>query len=192
MHNNMKVIINENTYIGGVLLLFLIPFRWLLAWLIAILLHEFFHYLTVIILGGNISQISIDIRGIRMDANQLSDKKRIVAILSGPVCGYLPVFLGGYFPELAICCCVLSIYNLLPLTGLDGGNILCVFIKNQRIINWIEGVILTVLFLSGIFCTFFLQLGMIPMIIGTVLFFRGKKSLAKNAYARYNKCTFDK
>ena len=184
MHNNMKLKIQESTYIFAVLLLFLVPFRWVIAWLIAVAVHEFFHYAAVRVLGGHVHELTINMGGITMYADSLTDRKRVISILCGPVFGFFPVLFGREFPELAICCWVLSIYNLLPLPSLDGGNVLCILIKNSKIVSWVDRFILFLLMVAGIVCAFCLHLGALPMVIVAALCVRNRKKPCKDSFCK--------
>ena len=184
MRSKMKLRIQENAYILGVLLLFLVPFRWIIAWLIAVGVHELFHYVAVRILGGHVHELTINIGGIQMYADSLSDRKRVISILSGPIFGFLPVIFGSRFPELEICCWVLSLYNLLPLSFLDGGNALCILVKNNKIVNGIERFILFLLLVAGVFCTFCLHLGILPIVIVAAVCVRNRKKPCKDSFCK--------
>ncbi len=165
-------------------MLFLVPFRWVVAWLTAVAVHEFFHYIAVRILGGCVHELTINISGMQMYADSLTDRKRVISILCGPIFGSFPVLLGRQFPELAICCWVLSIYNLLPLPSLDGGNALCILVKNSKIVSCVARVVLFLLIVAGAFSTFCLHLGTLPMVIVAALCVRNRKKPCKDSFCK--------
>lgn len=174
----MRITIKPNTYLYLVLLLFLIPLPWLCAWLLAMCMHELCHWLAVKLCGGRIYSLSIGIGGAQMTGSVLSHGKRLFAILSGPVGGILPVFLGRWFPRLALCCWILSVYNLLPLTPLDGGRALQILFQ-ERTFRIIERAFLLVSFFLGLYCLLCLHLGWLPLLLVAGLFLRNGKRPCK-------------
>ena len=92
--DSTKIAVKANIYVYFVLLLFLLPIPWLFAWIAAVTLHELSHYTAVRLLGGNIYQITIGIGGINMQTSPLTDRRHLIAILSGPIGGFLPVQIG--------------------------------------------------------------------------------------------------
>ena len=176
MRNKMKIEIQESTYILAVFLLFLIPLRWLIAWLIAIATHEFCHYISSKWLGGKILKLTIGVYGMKMDAVFMSEKRKVIAILCGPLFGLFPVLFRSKFPELAVCCWMLSLYNILPLPSLDGGNVLCVLCKNQRCVTVVRKIVLSMITLTGLLCTLVWHLGVLPLIAAVMLWIRNRKN----------------
>lgn len=171
----MQLKIKPQVYIYFVLLLLLVPLKWLVGWIIAVAVHELCHVCAVYFMGGRIEKISVGTSGICIDSAPLTDGKRLFAIWSGPIGGLLPTFLGSYFPRLAICCWALSVYNLLPILPLDGGRALKILLKNERHFIFMERfflVILTVLAFCG---TIFLDLGIIPLLIVGLFWLRSRK-----------------
>ena len=177
MLRNKTFMVNfkPDTYIYLVLLLFLLPFKWLLAWLLAIFAHEMSHWLAVIICGGKTCGVSVSIGGAKMNCTLLSKKKQIMAILSGPIGGLLPVLLSRYFPRVALCCCALSIYNLLPLRPLDGGSLLEIVLGDGVTLVALERIFLIIAGTAALYAAVILHLGCLPLLIIAGLWLRNRK-----------------
>lgn len=174
-HNAVQIKIKPQVYIFFVLLLLLIPLNWLIGWSIAVIVHELCHICAVYFMGGRIDGISVGVNGICINSAPLSDGKRLFAILCGPIGGLLPTLLSSRFPRLAICCWVLSVYNLLPFLPLDGGRALKILIKNERYFIFLERFFLGVLTALALYGTFFLDLGILPLLAVGLFWLRNRK-----------------
>ena len=184
VHKAMRVCIKFDTYIYLAVLLFLIPIQWLAAWLIAVICHEFCHYLAVYLCGGEIFSLTVGIGGANMESSNLSKKRRLVAILAGPIGGQLPVILSRWFPRLALCCWLLSIYNMLPILPLDGGQALQILMKNKRGFYVFEMIIIIVFILCGVYASIFLHLGLLPIVIALGIWMKYRKRPCKEDYCK--------
>lgn len=174
-HNPIQLKIKPQAYIFFVLLLLLVPLKWLTGWLIAIIVHELCHVCAVYFMGGRIEEVSVGANGICMNSTPLTDGKRLFAILCGPIGGLLPTLLGSHFPRLALCCWALSVYNLLPFLPLDGGRALKILIKNERHFMILERFFLGALTALALYGTFFLDLGILPLLIVGLFWLRNVK-----------------
>lgn len=110
-------------------MLFLLPMQWVGAIVISGCFHELCHAVTVFRCGGTVTEVEFGIAGARMTAYGLDDRETFLATLAGPCGELLLVLLGNLFPRLAICALVQSLFNLLPLTPLDGGNMLNLLLR---------------------------------------------------------------
>ncbi len=97
--------------------------------IISVLVHEAGHILALKLLGGYVGEIKADLKGIefKMERTALFTGKEIILVsMAGPVAGLL--FAAAAFiwrlDELFKINLLLSLFNLLPLKGLDGGEIL--------------------------------------------------------------------
>jgi len=176
LHNDpVKFSVKANTYIYFVLLLFIIPIPWLFAWVTAVLLHELGHYFAIRIIGGKIYQITVGIGGMDMQTSPLADWAHLIAILSGPIGGFLPVLFAQQMPRLAVCCWILSLYNLLPLLPLDGGRALEILFGKRKIFYTLQKILLAMLLGGAIYAAIFLKLGILPLAIIGALCARNRK-----------------
>lgn len=165
-------------YIG--ILVLLIPLPWFFGWVGAVAFHELCHYLAVRFLGGEVYRTSVHIGGIEMCCGILTDKKRVIAILSGPVGGFLMALLGRWFPRLALSSWVLSVYNMIPLLPLDGGRAMEILVSG-RTFSCIQKVLMILLFIGAIFAACYLQLGILPVLIAVGLWLRNRNASCKQS-----------
>lgn len=170
----MKFCIHSYTYIYLSVLLFLIPLRWLAAWVTAVLFHELCHWIAVKLCGGTVYSLTFGIAGAKMECTPLSNVKQIIAILSGPMGGFLLLLVGKWFPEAALCSWLLSVYNLIPVQPLDGGNFLSLLIS-PTMYHSTEQIILWLLILFLISSSIFLHLGVLPIMIAAGIWLRNRK-----------------
>lgn len=133
-----------------VLMLLLLPLRWLGAAMIAAAVHELGHYGAVRLMRGRVSSMSIDTNGAVMNAFGLSPKENLVCLIAGPAAGLLLGLTFQWFPVTAICGIFQSLYNLLPIYPLDGGRILqsiaFIYGLGSRFYKIAEHAVLTFLF----------------------------------------------
>lgn len=180
----MQVTVKPNTYIFLVLLLFFVPMPWLAAWMLAVFFHEFCHWIAVRLCGGEIHQLSIGLGGANMQSSALTDGKRLFSVLSGPVGGLVLVFVGRWFPRVAICSWLLSVYNLLPLLPLDGGHALQIMLRNEKPFFIAEKFFLAFLTMGAVYASFFLHLGALPLVVVSVLWLKNRKRPCKEGVCK--------
>lgn len=180
----MQVKIHTNTYVYLAVLLFLIPIRWLAAWFIAVVCHELCHYIAVHFCGGNVFSLNIHIGGAKMECSSLTQKQQLIATLAGPVGGLLPVLFSRWFPALALCCWLLSVYNLLPLLPLDGGHILQLLIKNTRLFFVLQRICQILLLLFGAYLSFYKRVGILPVAVAIGLCIKSGKKPCNESFCK--------
>ena len=176
---------NNNMQISSALLFFLafmllmLPLQWCFAMILAALWHELCHYWAVKGCGGQINQIRLTPVGAKMESTPLSPAKNLVCALAGPFGGLLLLLLARWMPRTALCAGMQSLYNLLPISGLDGGTALrcaaaMLFPKKQAetICRWTELIIVAAFLLLGIYGSLIKKLGMLPIIVAAFLVIR--------------------
>ena len=171
-----KIWLKPNTYIYLALLLLLVPFPWLAAWLIAVIFHELCHWLSVRLCGGVVEWVTVAIGGANMQSSGLSDGRRLLCILSGPVGGLVLILLQRWIPRIAICSWLLSMYNLLPVLPLDGGRALQIILRKNEVFYFIERCVLVLLTTIAFFAAFCLRLGILPLLIAGILWLKNRKT----------------
>ncbi len=180
----MSVSVKSNTYLYLAILLFLVPLPWLIAWLVAVIFHELSHCLAVRLCGGSVYQLTVSIGGADMQCSPMTDAKRVIAILSGPIGGLSLLAFYRLYPQLAICTWLLSAYNLLPLLPLDGGRVLQILMGNSIWFHRVQRVLMLILFALAGYTFLWLRLGPLPLIIVGILFFKYRKTPCKTASCR--------
>ncbi len=109
--------------------------QWLLASLLAALVHEAGHLLVLRAFGGGGGRFCVDAAGFRWERSGklLSYGQEILALLAGPLANMLFAFLLAFFAGetgwqagffLAGTQLVLGVFNLLPVLPLDGAQVL--------------------------------------------------------------------
>lgn len=123
-HGKPYFTISPVACIGLALATVLIPLNWLIAWLAAVIVHEACHLLVTRICGAEIYRIHFRLSGAIISAETMSTGQQIVCALAGPTGGLLLLLVTKWAPLLAVCGCVQSIFNLMPLRNRDGGKVL--------------------------------------------------------------------
>lgn len=196
--HRLSLSLDAGVLIGLALLLLILPLRWIGAFLTAGLIHELFHLLAVRLCGGQVLRIRIGISGAKIETEPLEYHQALLCSLAGPAGGLMLIPLAGWFPRLAICAGIQSLYNLLPVYPLDGGRALRWGMRlllpgkaGQQVCNWVENVCLCGIGLLGIYGTFALRLGLLPFLAGLGIILRAcrEKDLANRAVRGYNRVT---
>lgn len=150
----------------------LLPIKWLIAWIIAILCHEMFHYIALRVFQYHVFQIHIGIHGVKMITEEPKGKRGVYCALAGPLAGFVLFAFVQWTPRIAICALLQSLYNLLPFFPLDGGRALrCILqsvVKNRSVIKVQRGIEATVLLTIVLFLIIiFLRVGLkiLPLIV---------------------------
>lgn len=180
----MKVYVKKYTYIYFAILLFIVPIPWLFAWLAAVCFHEFCHWLSVQLSGGKVYALTIGLTGANMICQPLTDRRLLLSVLSGPIGGFLLVFTARWFPRLALCSWILSIYNLLPLLPLDGGRALQIILRGRPCFHIIEKLILIILSVCAVYFAVCLHFGVMPLVIIAGLWLKNRKTPCKESICR--------
>lgn len=165
--------------IFAALCLLIIPLRWLIAWLIAVVVHEGAHYLAVKVCGGRIQRITIGVGGAVMECTPLKPWQTVICCLSGPLGGLLLLGLARYIPRVALCAAMQSVFNLLPVYPLDGGRAVQCAAQQLLTVNMARAVCQTMhwmcmigIFLLGFWGTFELKLGLMPLVAALLTVYR--------------------
>ena len=167
-----KIDIRPNTYIYIVLLLFFVPLKWLFAWLFAAGFHEVCHWLAVRLCDGKIYSITIGFGGAEMECGPMTNKKRLFAVLLGPLGGLFLVLFARWIPRVALCSWFLSLYNLLPLLQLDGGRALEILFGEKALV--LQKAFLIAISIIAIYASVILHLGLLPLGIIAVLWLKSR------------------
>lgn len=118
-----------SVYIVAALGLLLIPIPWLVAILLAAVVHELFHWMAVAALGGRVLNLRIGFSGARMEIPPMAPWKELLCAAAGPLGSLSILLFRQWMPRTAICALVQAIWNLLPMYPMDGGRILRCFFR---------------------------------------------------------------
>ncbi len=131
--------------------------------LLSMTLHEAAHILALVSFGCKIEEVQLLIGaiGVKYSDITLTRLKKIAAIIVGPLCNFLlaiiAFFIGSYtYFGINL---VLCVYNLLPVSGLDGGSIvktlLCGVVSSKCLENILAVLtVVTVLVILSLFVSY--------------------------------------
>lgn len=157
--------------IGAAAALLILPLRWLIASAIAAGFHELCHLLLLRLCGSQAQRVRFGPGGAVIQAPPLPPARAMLCSLAGPAGGLMLLSLSRWFPRLALCAAIQSAYNLLPVSGLDGGHALRFFTElflpsdaAGVVCRIVQGVILLLVGFLGFYGTFILRLGVLPIL----------------------------
>ena len=172
-------------------------FNYFIAYFSLLIIHEFGHAITGIILGYKLIKIDFYPLGgvtiLDLPIN-ISLNKEILILIMGPILqiiGYL--LLKNTFPYIRLYHYTLLIFNLLPLYPLDGGKIINIlfnykfnYLNSFKITYYISIVTIIILFIYNIF---FFNLNLLLMII---LLLSKLIRIYKNKYYYYHRLLLER
>lgn len=178
---NFLITVRPEVYIILAVSMLLLPLGWVLAWVTAAVIHEFFHYTALKLCRCRINRIRIGANGTCMDAVSMTYGKEAICAIAGPLAGFALMFTARWMPRVAVCGFIQSTYNLFPLFPMDGGRVLRSLMRKcfdisvaDRICRWIEIVFICALCCVCLYLMFVLSLGPIPVIWVVILIFKNK------------------
>ena len=169
--------------------LLILPLRWLIAVMLAAAVHELGHYAALRLCGADIRDFKIGLGGAQMSVGTLGRWQELFCALAGPIAGLSLIFLARWLPRTAVCACIQSAYNLLPVYPLDGGRAVRCICASDRVCRFIEWGCLCLIATVGVYGSFVLQLGILPTAVSALTIHRALagKGLAKQLSFRYNR-----
>lgn len=171
--------VKPELYIGIALGLLFLPVQWVGAWLLASVVHELFHYIVIRLCRVPVFRLQIGIGGVLMHTAAMSAWQELLCAIAGPISGFLLFFIAKYYPALAICGCVQSVYNLLPLFPMDGGRVLksALYLLFRapfavKLFNILQKIVLGILAVLALYMSFKLLLGPLPLLFLLLLLWK--------------------
>lgn len=166
--------------IGIAAALLLLPLQWLIALSLAAGFHEFCHLAALRLCGRQAGGIHLTTGGALIYGPPLPPAQALLCSLAGPAGGLTLLCLSRWFPRLALCAAIQSAYNLLPVSGLDGGHALHHFTAlflppraAEAVCRLVQGIILIAAGILGFYGTFILRLGLLPILAAGSLVIKG-------------------
>lgn len=164
----------------------LLPLRWVLAWIVAVAVHEFGHYLALKLCRVPVYAIEIAPTGVKMVTGELRGREALLCALAGPIFGLSLTLFAKFIPCTAFCAFLQGMFNLLPIYPLDGGRALrAVLQKICRNPGRVETGVAVIFAIGLVILGLYVKIGIIPLIIFLFIFLQ--KFLAKDAESRYNR-----
>ena len=178
-----KISLKPDFCIGFALLLLVFPLRWLTAWVVAAAFHELCHWAMIRLLGYRVLSVTLGFGGATMETEAMRRRDEFLCAMSGPVGALSLLLVARWFPRLAVCVCLQTMYNALPVYPLDGGRAVSCLIHRYVPSPWddtVEGLVgngvLLTIGLLGAAATFLLRLGPIPILCALILFLKNRKA----------------
>lgn len=169
--------------------LLILPLRWLIAVLLAGAVHELGHFAALRLCGADIRDFRIGLGGAQMTVGQMGRYQELFCALAGPIAGLSLILFARWLPRTAVCACIQSAYNLLPVYPLDGGRAVRCICANERVRRFIEWGCLCLIATAGLYGSTVLQLGILPIAVSALTIHRALagKGLAMRHLFRYNR-----
>lgn len=173
----------SNTFVLFLALCLLtVPVRWILGWVIASTVHEMFHYISLRCFGINVYRIRIGCGGAVMETGALTAIEETVCSLAGPIGGAFLLLLSKWLPCTAICAFLQSLFNLLPVSPLDGGRafrkLVCMAIGStagKKLCFVVEMLCLSMLIAGSLVLLIHYSMGPVPLLVMISLYFRNRQ-----------------
>ena len=111
-------------YIVAAFSVLLLPWNVLLAFFIAVSIHELCHYIALRCCHVSVSQLELGVFGAKMTTGVLLPSQELICAAAGPIGSLMLGLFSKWMPIPALFGVVQGAFNLLPFYPLDGGRIL--------------------------------------------------------------------
>ena len=166
-----------------------LPLDWLLSCMVAILVHECSHLIAIFLCTGTWEGVAFGFGGAEIYLPGLSRGKELACALAGPLGGLCLTLLAPWFPKLAVCALVQSLYNLLPVYPLDGGravkcltDMLLPVSYSEFASAFLSALCLGGLLALGVYAWLVLEFGPVLFVASLVILLKSRKFPCKAAH----------
>ena len=174
-----KIQVSGYFYIFVVIGLYLLPVKWLLGWVAAVAVHEAFHYLALRLCGVGVLSCEIGPLGAVIETDAMKWWQEFLSTLAGPLGGSLLILTIKYFPQVAVCGVLHSIYNLLPIYPLDGGRLLRCAVGSIftpkiafTVCRTVEWIVSALILAVAVYLSLVRRMGLVWLVAATILLVR--------------------
>ena len=177
-------------YLYIALFILLLPIRWFIAWALAVILHEFGHWIFVRFYGNNVYAIRLKASGVEMVTDDLLPVQECLCAFAGPLASLLGALFIRRYPVFGAWCIIQFCYNMIPISQSDGSRVVrCVFVqffggdKGLQISNIVERLCSCILIIVVVWTA--VRLNALFLILWLVFFvFVKRKIPCKQSYKR--------
>ena len=188
-NKSLHISVSPGLYFFLALLILLLPFRYMLAAFVSVVVHELCHLGAIRCFGNPIYAIHLGVDGARIRTPIMPIWQELICAMAGPLGGMLLLLPVRWFPVLALCAGFHTLYNLLPVYPQDGGRALrCAahLMLPERCAKFVctimEYTCLTGISILGFYGTFILKTGIFPVLFAILFLWRSHKM--KNSLQR--------
>ncbi len=180
--NSFRFSLDADFCILSVFAIFILPFPWITAWLVAACIHELSHCVALCIFKIRIYSVRIASSGAIIETEQMNRWQELLTALAGPVGGLCLLLFYRNIPHIAVCALIQSIFNLLPIYPMDGGRafrailgLIFADILVEKISVAVSVIIYLFATILACFCAVHLNAGIFPILFAFVFIYRSLK-----------------
>lgn len=173
--HDIRLRIEAVFYIALALAILVLPIQWVVSWLIAAAVHELGHFFAILACKRKVFSVTVGCRGAIMETEPL-ERDEWKCALAGPACGLALLVISPWFPRIAICGAVQSVFNLMPITTMDGGRILLGLLRHclpdrlaEKTASAVSGLFLFLFSAAGVILTAVYKMGILPLLLSVGL-----------------------
>jgi len=177
----IPVYIAPSAYLNFSLLCLLMPIQWVAAFVFSTMIHEVCHLIALRLCRVHVLSAGIQNFGMRINTAPISLRREMICAMAGPAGSAALLLLAKWMPLTALCGLFHLLYNLLPIYPADGGRILRCGLKlfageqtAEKIGRVIQGAVLCLIGISGIYVSLRWQLGLLPLVAVALVLYRAK------------------